>query len=62
MLAVPGLQVVGPLPGELRNVGTYTAGIPVRAASPKLAQALLGKLTDPVTRARWQAAGLEPAF
>jgi molybdate transport system substrate-binding protein len=62
MLSVPGLQVVGPLPGDLRNVGTYTAGIPVRATSPKLGQALLGKLTDPATRSRWQAAGLEPAF
>lgn len=62
MLSVPGLQVVGPLPGELRNVGTYTAGIPARAASPELGQALLKTLADPATRARWQAAGLEPAF
>ena len=62
VLAVPGTQVVGPLPGELRNVGTYTAAIPARAASPKPAQALLATLADPATRARWQAAGLEPAF
>jgi molybdate transport system substrate-binding protein len=62
MLTVPGVQVVGPLPGELRNVGTYTAGFPARAASPGLAQDLLAKLTDPATRPRWSAAGLEPAF
>jgi len=62
MLTVPGLQVVGPLPGELRNVGTYTAGIPARAASPELGQAFLKALTDPATRARWQDTGLEPAF
>jgi molybdate transport system substrate-binding protein len=62
MLTVPGLQVVGPLPGELRNVGTYTAGIPSQAAEPDAARALLAALTDPATRPRWSAAGLDPAF
>lgn len=62
MLTVPGLQVVGPLPGELANRGTYTAGIPSRAASPELGAAFLKALTDPATRPRWQGAGLEPAF
>jgi molybdate transport system substrate-binding protein len=62
MLAVPGLEVVGPLPGELRNVGTYTAGIPIEAASPSVARDLIARLTGNETRARWQAAGLEPAF
>jgi molybdate transport system substrate-binding protein len=62
MLTVPGLQVVGPLPGELRNVGTYTAGIPACAAAPKLGEAFLKALIDPVTGPRWQEAGLEPAF
>ena len=62
MLTVPGLQVVGPLPGELRNVGTYTAGIPSQAAEPDAARALLAALTDPATRPRWSAAGLNPAF
>jgi molybdate transport system substrate-binding protein len=62
MLPVPGLQVVGPLPGELRNVGTYTAGTPARAASPELGEAFLQTLTSPATRPRWQEAGLEPAF
>ncbi len=62
MLTIPGLQVVGPLPGELANRGTYTAGIPAHAASPELGQAFLKALTDPATRPRWQEAGLEPAF
>jgi molybdate transport system substrate-binding protein len=62
MLTVPGLEVVGPLPGELANRGTYTAGIPARAALPELGQALLKALTDPSTRSRWDKAGLEPAF
>jgi molybdate transport system substrate-binding protein len=61
-LTVPGVTVVGPLPGELHNVNTYTAAILNRAAAPEGARALLRKLTDPVTAARWTAAGLQPAF
>ncbi len=54
--------MVGPLPGELHNANTYTAAIHIRAAAPGGARALLCKLTDPATAARWTAAGLEPAF
>ena len=61
-LTVPGCTVVGPLPGELHNVNTYTAAIHAQSAAPNIARALLRKLTDPVTAARWTAAGLEPAF
>jgi molybdate transport system substrate-binding protein len=62
MLPFKDLHVIGPLPGELANTNTYTAGIPVRAAQPDLGRALLAALTDPGTRARWSAAGLDPAF
>jgi molybdate transport system substrate-binding protein len=62
VLPVKGAKVVGPLPGELHNANTYTGGIHVRASEPSRASALLRKLTDPATRPRWIAAGLEPAF
>lgn len=62
VLSVKGATVVGPLPGELHNANTYTAAIHSRAASPKGAESLLLKLTDPASRPRWTAAGLEPAF
>lgn len=62
VLPVRGAKVVGPLPGELHNANTYTAAIHARAASRAGAEALLRKLTDPATRGRWTAAGLEPAF
>lgn len=62
VLPVRGAKVVGPLPGELHNANTYTAAIHARAASRTGAEALLRKLTDPATRGRWTAAGLEPAF
>jgi len=61
-LPVKGLTVVGPLPGDLHNTNTYSAAVHARAADPAGAQALLRSLTAPATRARWTAAGLEPAF
>jgi molybdate transport system substrate-binding protein len=61
-LTVPGCQVVGPLPGELHNVNAYTAAIHAGSVAQDAARALLRKLTDPATAARWTAAGLEPAF
>ena len=62
VLPVKGVKVIGPLPGELRNANTYTAAIPAGSTSQATATALLRALTDPTTRARWTAAGLEPAF
>lgn len=62
ILTVKGAKVVGPLPGELYNDNTYTAAILARSPSRAEAFALLRKLTDPATRPRWTAAGLEPAF
>jgi len=62
ILSVQGVKVIGPLPGALHTANTYTAAIPAGSASPAAATALLRALTDPATRARWTAAGLEPAF
>ena len=62
LLPVKGVKVIGPLPGELHNANTYTAAIPAGSASQAAATALLRALTNPATRARWSAAGLEPAF
>jgi len=62
VLPVPGAKVVGPLPGHLHTANTYTAAIHASAASRAAAEGLLRKLTDPATRGRYTAAGLEPAF
>jgi len=62
VLPVPGAKVVGPLPGHLHTANTYTAAIHTNATSRAGAEALLRKLTDPATRGRYTAAGLEPAF
>jgi molybdate transport system substrate-binding protein len=62
VLPVRGAKVVGPLPGALHTANTYTAAIHMKAVSRSGAEALLRKLTDPATRGRYTAAGLEPAF
>lgn len=62
VLPVKGAHVVGLLPGDLHNSNTYTAAIHAGSAKAEAARALLAALTGPVHRARWTAAGLEPAF
>jgi molybdate transport system substrate-binding protein len=62
VLPVKGAKVVGPLPGALNTANTYTGAIHAGAPSRDVAMALLRKLTNPADRARWIAAGLEPAF
>jgi molybdate transport system substrate-binding protein len=62
VLPVKGAKVVGTLPGALHNSNTYTAAITAGSASRDAAAALLRHLTNPAGRARWTAAGLEPAF
>lgn len=61
-LPVKGLTVLGPLPGDLHNTNGYTAAVHTKAANPVIAEAFLRALTASATRARWTAAGLEPAF
>jgi molybdate transport system substrate-binding protein len=62
ILTVPGVTVIGPLPGELHHGNTYTAAISADSAVREPAMAFLRALTDPASRSRWIAAGLEPAF
>jgi molybdate transport system substrate-binding protein len=62
LMTVPGVNIIGPLPGELYFANTYTAAIPAKSARPAEARGLLRVLTDPASRGRWTAAGLEPAF
>jgi molybdate transport system substrate-binding protein len=62
VLPIKGAHVVGPLPGELHNTNTYSAAVHAKSARRELALALLASLTDPATKPRWIAAGLEPAF
>jgi molybdate transport system substrate-binding protein len=62
LLTVPGVRILGPLPGDLYFANTYTAGIPIGSTHVEAAFALLRVYTGPATRQHWTAAGLEPAF
>ena len=62
ILTVKGAQVIGPLPGDLYNCQHLYRGDPRPPPRRERAMALLRALTNPATRARWTAAGLEPAF
>jgi molybdate transport system substrate-binding protein len=62
LLTVPGVRILGPLPGDLYFANTYTAGIPAESGQRDAAFALLRMMTNPAMRSRWIEAGLEPAF
>ena len=60
LMAVPGIEVVGPLPGAFQNVTTYTASIPTSAKEADAAKALIKALAAPSSAAIYRARGLEP--
>jgi molybdate transport system substrate-binding protein len=62
ILTVKGAAVAGPLPAEIDNANTYTAAIVTGSAQQQAAHALIEALSNPASRRRWTAAGLEPAF
>ncbi len=53
-----GLRLVGPLPAEVQNYTTYTAGLMAGANSPDAAGALIRFLTSPPSKATFAAAGI----
>lgn len=61
LMAVPGLEVVGPLPQELQAISVVTVGIFVDAKESKAAQALIDFLMSPSAARVFRAKGLEPA-
>jgi molybdate transport system substrate-binding protein len=57
-----GTQVVGELPGDLRDVNGYAAAVPAGSSVRDAAAAYIAFLINPATRPRWTAAGMTPAF
>jgi len=58
---VPGIDIVGPLPGAIQKITGFAAGIPASTSDLVRARALLEFLGSPAARARMKAGGLEPA-
>ncbi len=61
LMAVAGIDIVGPLPRELQSVTPFVAGVSTNAGDRKAAQALIQFLTTPEAKRVIKAKGLEPA-
>jgi len=57
-----GVQVIGDLPGDLRDVNGYAAAVPNNASRVEEARAFIALMASPAGRSRWTAAGLNPLF
>lgn len=61
VLAVPGVDLVGPLPPEIQKVTVFAAGICSASREAEAARALVRFLTTVSAAAAMKAKGLEPA-
>jgi molybdate transport system substrate-binding protein len=60
LLAVPGIQYVGPLPQELQTFTVFCAGVLAGARQPEAAKALVDFLRTPDAARVFKAKGMEP--
>ena len=60
LLSTKGVQIVGPLPGELQSWLVNTAGVSAAAKEPDAAKALIKYLATPEAAAVIKAKGMEP--
>ena len=61
LMAVPGIEIVGPLPGDLQETFVFSAAIMTDANNVKAARALIEFLRTPEARAAIKTKGMEPA-
>jgi molybdate transport system substrate-binding protein len=59
LLAVPGIEVVGPLPDEVQTVLESAAGVFVSSDNPDIAESMLRFFTAPAAAAVLGEKGLE---
>jgi len=59
LLAVPGVEVIGPLPGDLHNTTEFSAAVLATSRDPAAAKALIDFLRSPDTVATLKARGFE---
>ena len=60
LLAVPGVDVVGPLPPEVQKVTVFSAGISSKSTEPEAARALIKFLASPAAAPVIARTGIEP--
>lgn len=60
ILPTPGVQLVGPLPGELQAYISFAGAIGSKANDPAAAKTLLQFLSGPAVASAYRAKGMEP--
>jgi molybdate transport system substrate-binding protein len=60
VMSVAGVDLVGPLPGDLNNITIYSAGVGAGSAQAEAAQAAIKFLHTPDAKAVFKARGLNP--
>ncbi|HEX4408844.1 MAG TPA: substrate-binding domain-containing protein [Xanthobacteraceae bacterium] len=61
LMAVDGIDVVGPLPPDLQGVTQFTAALPSSAAHAEAGRAVIDFLTTPAAKTVMKARGLDPS-
>ena len=61
LLAVPGVAIAGPLPGDLQVITMFAAGLDPKAKEAEAAKALIRFLTGPAAQSAFKSKGLDPA-
>jgi len=61
LLQVPGVEIVGPLPGDLHFVTHFVAGVETQSTRAELAKAFIAFLVSPEAKALFRDKGLDPA-
>jgi molybdate transport system substrate-binding protein len=61
LLSVPGVEVVGPLPGDMAFTVVYAAAVQTGAAQTEAAKAFVNYLKSPEAQAVFKAKGYDPA-
>ena len=59
LMAVPGIDIVGPLPPDIQNMTVFSAGLSTAAKNADGAKALIKFLATPAAKAVIKSKGLE---
>ena len=60
LLPVPGIDLVGPLPGDLQKIIVYVAGVTAKAKDPEAAKALVTFLASEAAVSVMKQKGMNP--
>jgi molybdate transport system substrate-binding protein len=59
IIAVPEVELVGPLPASIQNYTLFTAGVAAASENPNAARELITFISSPAALTVWKAKGFE---